>query len=120
MPPAINLVTAASQSFNNLQAKWAGNDLKSALQAFWQNTIATFPEQQVDSHPVSNWLTVIASLADRMAATGVPLDQLTMAVDLVYRLCWMTHYLQITGAITADQGSTGPNSILVQYNAQLV
>lgn len=115
MPPVPNLPTAAGESFNNLQQKWAGNNLKSALTAFWQATLPTFPEENVESHPVSNWLVVIASLAERMAATGVPFDQLTNAVDAVYRLCWMTQYLKTASLITTAQA----NVVLAQYNAHL-
>jgi hypothetical protein len=117
--PSPNLQNAAGESFNNLQVKWLGNNLKSALTAFWQATINTFPEQDVNGHPVANWLAVISSLATNMPAAGVPYDQLTMAADYVYRLCWMTEYLAGAGLITAVQASTGPNSILVQYNATL-
>jgi len=38
-------------------------------------------------------------------------------VQYVYRLCWMTHFLFTQGTITAAQATTGPGSVLVQYNA---
>jgi hypothetical protein len=117
MTIAADLPSAAGLAFNNLQIKWLSNNLKSALTAFWQGTIATFPEQEISSHPVSNWLSVIASIADQLTATNVPYDGLTNAANAVYRLCWMTNYLDITNQITDAQARLGPNSILVQYNS---
>ena len=120
MPPALNLPSAAADSYTNLHAKWQGNNLKSALTSFWQATIATFPEEITLNHPVSNWLAVISSLAETIPATGVSYNDLIAAVQYVYRICWMTHALFIQNQITAVQATTGPNSILVQYNATLV
>lgn len=119
MPPAANLPTAAALAWGNLYAKWQGNDLKSALTSFWQGCIDTFPEQLDNSHPVSNWLTLIAALAESIPATGVSYERLVEAVSSVYRVCWMTQQLLNQGLITADQATTGANSILVQYNAQI-
>lgn len=118
MTVAANLPAAAALTWGNLYVKWQSNDLKSSMVAFWQACIDTFPEQLDNSRPVSNWLTLIAALSERIPAVGVPYDQLMQAVDTVYRVCWITSQLQGQGLISAAQGSTGPNSILVQYNAQ--
>lgn len=117
MPPAPNLPVAAGQAADRLQVLWLANALKTKLTLFWKATIDTFPEQEINSHPVSNWLTVIATIAEQMPGSSVPYEQLQAAVAAVYRLCWMTTFLQGAGLITVAQGSTGPNSILVQYNA---
>jgi hypothetical protein len=117
MPPAVDLSAAAAEASNRLQVLWIANTLKPALITFWKATIATFPEEDINSHPVSNWLAVIATIADQMPGANVSYEQLVAAVNAVYRLCWMTSYLQSVALITAAQGSTGPNSILVQYNA---
>jgi hypothetical protein len=124
VPAALNLGQAANEAYLNLQAKW-NVSLKNALNAFWQAVIDTFPDQETKSHPTSNWIVIIASMAERMntgngdpnTATAVPIEDLINAANAVYRLCLMTRFLQDTGQITAAQGSTGPNSILVRYNA---
>jgi hypothetical protein len=119
MPPALNLPSAAADSYNNLHTKWQANTLDTALTSFWQATTATFPEEIIKNHPVSNWLTVIASLAANMPGGVVPYSDLITAAQYVYRICWMTHALFIQGQINAAQATTGPNSILVQYNATI-
>lgn len=119
MPPAASLPAAAAQASDRLQVLWIGNALKAQLTAFWKATIDTFPQQDEANHPVSNWLTVIAAIADQMVAGpgGVTFDQLEAAVQAVYRLCWMTQALLNDGLITIVQATAGANSILVQYNA---
>ena len=118
MTAAANLPEAAALAWQNLYLKWQGNDLKSSLTSFWQGCIDTFPEQLDGSHPVSNWLTLIAALASEMPATAVNYQFLVTSVDSVYRACWITSQLQGQGLISAAQATTGPASILVQYNAQ--
>ena len=121
MAAELNLPNAAGNAYQNLLPFWSANTLKAALNGFWQGVLVTFgdtfPEQQPNSHPVSNWVTVVAALADSMPASGVPFNQFLDAVQYVYRMCWMTHQLQLQGLITAAQATTGPGSILVQYNA---
>ncbi len=113
MSTALTLPGAAGQAFDNLNVRWLANQLKSALTLFWKNNLPSFPEQQVDAHPVSNWLTIIAALADQMPATNVPLEQLTAAAEFVYRLCWMADALQTSGGITALQAT----NLRLSYNA---
>ncbi len=119
-----DLPTAAGKAYTNLLAIWGGGGddaLKVALDGFWQGVLKefgdTFPESQVNSHPVSNWLTLIAEVAERMPAAGISFSDFLTAVQYVYRCCWMTFQLETQGLITAAQARTGAGSILVQYNA---
>ena len=116
MPPAANLTQAANESTQNLLARLSPNTLKADLTAFWQAVIGTFPEQDANGHPVSNWLTVLAAFSDQLSATP-GYFQAIAAAEIMYRLCLMTNYLASVGLITAAQATTGPASILVQYNA---
>ena len=113
MATALSLAQAAGQAFDNLYVQWLSNNLKSVLTGFWQTTIDTFPQSAPDSNPVSNWLVLIAALADPMAASFVPLAQLTQAAEYVYRVCWMASFLQSSGGITNAQATF----LLAQYNA---
>jgi len=113
MAVAITLAQAAGQAFDNLNVRFLSNAMKSALTLFWKNTINIFPDSDVNSHPVSNWLTVIAALADQMPSANVPLEQLTSASEAVYRLCWMASFLQSVALITNAQAA----SLLSFYNA---
>jgi hypothetical protein len=112
MAHAISLAQAAGQAFDNLNVRFQADLLKAVLTQFWQATINLFPESDVNSHPVSNWITVIAALADPMPVTDVPLEQLTDAAEFVYRLCWMASFLQSSGGITNGQAT----SLLGFYN----
>jgi hypothetical protein len=112
MAIALTLAQAAGQAFDNLQIRWLTDGLQFALTQFWKSTIDTFPDGDVNSHPVSNWLTVMASLADQMPAVAVPIDQLTAAAEVVYRLCWMGDFLQSNGNISTAQASI----LLARYN----
>lgn len=118
MTVAANLPSAAGLAWNNLYIKWQGNDLKSSMTAFWQTCIEQFPEELDNSHPVSNWLTILAALAAQLPATSVSYQDLIVSVDTVYRVCWMTSQLLTQGLITPTQATTGPSSVLVAYNTQ--
>lgn len=96
MAHATSLAQAAGQAFDNLNIHFQASQLKGTLALFAQATINIFPEADVNSHPVSNWITVIAALADQMPATNIPLEQLTESAEFVYRLCWMASFLQTT------------------------
>lgn len=113
MATATSLAQAAGQAFDNLHIRWLANQLKSVLTIFSQTALPTFPESAPDSNPVSNWLTLIAALAAPMPATNVPIDQLTLAAQFVYRLCWMASFLQSSGGITNTQATF----LLATYNA---
>lgn len=117
MTAAPTLTAAAGRAFDDLQSRYVANQLKVTLDLFWRDIIETFPESEPASHPVSNWITVIAALAMAMPPPPLtPLTQLTSAAEAVYRLCWMTNFLRTTGAITATQG----NLVLAAYNAIIV
>jgi hypothetical protein len=109
---APTLAAAAGQAFDNLQVRYAQGTLKTTLTIFWGQNLSLFPEATPDSHPVSNWLTVLAALAALMPTGTPPLAQLTSAAEAVYRLCWMASYLQGTGGITNTQAAT----LLASYN----
>jgi hypothetical protein len=110
---AVTLAQAAGQAFDNLSARYVAGQLKTRLTIFWGDNLTNFPEAEPDSHPVSNWLILIASLADQMPTGTPPLTQLTAAAEAVYRLCWMASFLQSTGAISTAQA----NALLGSYNA---
>lgn len=65
---------------------------------------------------MSNWLVLIASLADTMPSTNVSYSDLDTMIDYVYRICFLTNQLvtqtpmQITGAQA--------QAVLDAYNAQ--
>lgn len=114
MPFAANLAQAAGMTFDNMQLWWITNQLKVRLDQFWSGVLSDFPESDVTSHPVSNWLTVIASLADTFPSI-MNLTQLTQAAEAVYRLCWMASYLQGTGGISNTQAV----NLLSGYNSTI-
>jgi hypothetical protein len=112
MAIATSLAQAAGQAFDNLHIHWLANQLQQTLNSFWKATLASFPESEPDSHPVSNWLTLIAGLASTMPITHVPLDQLTQAANFVFRLCWMANELETNGGISNTQATF----LLSSYN----
>ena len=112
MAIATTLALAAGQAFDNLHPHWVNNSLKSTLTLFWQATLPIFDDAQLNSHPVSNWLSVLAATADQMASTAVPIEQLTTSAEIVYRLCWMAAFLLQIGSITGTQATF----LLAQYN----
>lgn len=115
MAAQLNLAAAAGAAFDNLQIWWGTNNLKSRLQLFWTSILPTFVDADVPSRPVSNWITVLAALTSQLAATNVPIGQLTESADVVYRLCWMAQALKDMGQITPTQAS----SLLAFYNTYL-
>ena len=113
MTAATSLAQAAGQSFDNLSARYVSGQLKVRLTIFWSDNLPLFPESEPNSHPVSNWLVIIASLAEQMPTGTPPLTQLTAAAEAVYRLCWMADFLQSSGGISITQA----NALLGSYNA---
>jgi hypothetical protein len=113
MAIALTLAQAAGQAFDNLQVHWLANNLQTVLDQFWRQTIDTFPDGQPNGRPVANWLTIVAALADQMPALDVPLEQLTLAAEYVYRLCWMADFLQGNNNISTGQATF----LLARYNA---
>jgi len=112
MATATSLAQAAGQAFDNLQVRWLSSQLKNTLINFWSANLDLFPQQIQASHPVSNWLVIIAALGQVMPTGVPPITQLTDAAEAVYRLCWMASFLQGTGAISNTQALT----LLASYN----
>jgi hypothetical protein len=113
MTLAVTLAQAAGLTADNANVHWITNQLKNTLTNFWANSLPVFGESEPNSHPVSNWLTIIAALADQMDATSVPLNQMWSAVRAVYGVCWMGQFLLTDGQITPSQGA----DLLAAYNA---
>jgi hypothetical protein len=109
MAMATTLSQAAGQSFDNLAVFFDTNQLKSRVTTFCAQTIGIFPQQESGSHPVSNWIAVFAALSARMPTSAVPIDQLTAAAEILYRLCWMAFSI-IGNGITTAQASALLNS----------
>jgi hypothetical protein len=112
MATAVTLAQAAGQSYDNLHIRWVANALKNALLTFCDTTLPQFPDTASQSRPVSNWIAVIWALGTKMPATSVPMDQLNLAAQYVYRLCWMADTLLTAGLITNDQATF----LLQSYN----
>ena len=116
MTVAATLPIAATIAAENLYTLWAANTLKTKATSFWQSLVAVFPDQDVTSHPVSNWLILIAALADQMPATSVPYGNLNTMIDYVYRICFVTSGLntQTPKQVTNTQAA----ALLAAYNLQ--
>lgn len=112
---AASLPIAATEAFDNLRTLWLADTLKAKLIAFCQAILPVFPQSEVNSHPVSNWATLIYALATEMPATNVPYEGLATAADQVYRICWMANQLgNVQSLITPTQTTF----VLTTYNAQ--
>lgn len=114
MAMATTLDQAAGQAFDNLAVFFDTNQLKSRVTTFCAQSIGIFPQQEADSNPVSNWITVFAALAARMPSSNVPIDQLTAAAEILYRLCWMAFSI-IGNGITSGQAAL----LLAEFNVVL-
>jgi hypothetical protein len=92
-----------------------GSPTRSRGSSFCNALLPTFDQQQVNSHPVSNWLVLILALATSMPASDVPYDNLIGAADQMYRICWITQQLgNVQTLITSAQAT----AVLTQYNLQ--
>lgn len=111
MAIATSLAEAAGQAYDNLHVRWQANQLHTNLVLFCQTTLATFPQDDPGGNPVSNWITMLWALADQLAATNVPITQLTDSAEIVYRLCWMASAL-INNGVTFVQQAV----LLQKYN----
>jgi len=112
---ATSLAAAAGQSYDNLALRSIANQVKNVLTVFCSQNLPLFPESQPDSHPVSNWLTVLSAIANQLPAVNITLTQLTQAAKALYGLCWMASFLQSTGGISISQG----NTLLASYNTNI-
>lgn len=115
MAPAASLAAAAGQSADDLTLRNIAGQLKTQLGIFWGNNLPLFPESEPNSHPVSNWLVVLAAVQDQLSAGTVSLQQLQPSQQAMYRLLWMADFAQGSGLITASQG----NTLLASYNANI-
>lgn len=117
MASATTLSQAAGQSFDNLFALWAGvpTALKSALVQFSSSVLSIFPESDQVGHPLADWGIVIASLSRQPTSSFRPPQEfLTVAVDYVYRICWLGAKPTASApSITETQRS----ALLAAYNA---
>jgi hypothetical protein len=111
-----SLPQAAGLAADNLYTLWVANTLKSKSTAFWQALATIFPEAETKSHGISNWLILIADLADLMPSTSVSYSDLDTMTDYVYRICYLASALvtQSPNQITGVQAQ----AVLDTYNAQ--
>lgn len=116
MTMAGSLPQAAGLAADNLYTLWVANVLKTKSTAFWEALAPIFPEADSNSHPVSNWLVLIANLADLMPSADVAYSDLDTMVDYVYRICFLANALvtQTPNQITGVQAQ----AVLDTYNAQ--
>jgi hypothetical protein len=117
MATATTLDQAAGQAFDNLHIQWLANQLggnSGRIALFCQNSLPIFPASLPGGAPVGNWLTVFYALGVTLPVTNVPIDRLTDAAQILYRLCWMAFSL-IGNGITTSQAA----QLLAQYNAIL-
>lgn len=115
MAPAANLPEAADDAFDNLNTLWLAGTLKSKLGAFCTSLLDTFPQQDQNANPVSNWLVVIFALQSGLPATNVSYLSLIDAVDKIYKICWMTNQLGVVQSLIKTAQAT---AVLTAYNAQ--
>lgn len=114
MPPAANLQAAAEQSYSRLLTLLAGGTMKAKLTSFCQTTLALFPQQEDNSHPASNWVTVLYSTTNLLPAEpSITFGDLNICAGMLYRLCWMVNQLDIQSLITSTQAT----ATLTAYNA---
>jgi len=117
MTTAVTLAKAAGLAWDNANVHWlgVGGSLKTVLTNFCAFALPSFGESDPNSHPVSNWLTILSNQADLMDASNVPIDQMAAATRSVYGVCWMGQFLQTAGLITSSQAA----DLLAAYNATL-
>jgi hypothetical protein len=113
MAAATDLPNAAVTAADNLHTLWLAGTLKAKLIVFWVALLPLFPQSEQNNHPVSNWLTLIAALADQMPNSNVTYSDLDTAINYVYRLCWLANQLDTQALITTAQAT----AILTEYNA---
>lgn len=116
MTVAVSLPDAAVIAADNLYTLYIANTLKTKCTAFWQSIIDTFPDQDVNSHPVSNWLILIANTADQMPSANVPYRDLDNMINYVYRICFVASQLnsQTPKLVSNVQAA----ALLAAYNLQ--
>lgn len=112
MTAALNLPEAAGAAFDNLQLKWVSDNLKSSMTIFASNVKFIGSEAEVNTHPIRNWFALISSLATQLGVSDVPIGDLTVSAEYVYRICWVTQQLRDQNLITINQAT----DMLTAYN----
>lgn len=116
--PAANLQDAAGLAYTNVAKRWTLGQLRAGLSAFWPAINPSFPDDDLNNHPVGNWLALIAGLSSECPPdTGGTVDQfffMDTAAKYIYRLCWLGSYLLSVNLISAAQATV----ILNAFNAQ--
>jgi hypothetical protein len=102
MATATTLAQAAGQSYDNLHIRWLANQLRSRLVLLCNTVLPTFPQENPDSNPVSNWITVLLAVSSQLPNVNVPINQLSQVAEILYRLCWMAAAIQGSGITNAQ------------------
>lgn len=115
MATASTLQEAAGQAYDNLEISWLSNNLKTNTRDFAAAVLSQFPDENANARPVANWATILSSFSKVMPATNVPQTELTSAVEVVYKACWLASYLTTTTPqmVTTAQAA----AMLASYNA---
>jgi hypothetical protein len=114
MAAEVTLQAAANKADANMFPFWVAGTVDTKLAAFATTSIAQFPDSQINSRPIANWLTLIAFVASQMPAINIPLAQYEQGMQYVYRACLMAQFLQTQGTITGAQAA----AMLASYNLQ--
>lgn len=112
MATALNLQQAAGQAYDNLHIRWLANQMRSRCILLCQNTVSIFPEQLPGGLPVANWIAILWAQAVKFPSSNVPISDLTIAAESLYRMCWMGFSI-INNGITTTQASL----LLAQVNS---
>jgi hypothetical protein len=114
MATALTLAQAAGQAYDNLHVRWLSNQLggpSGRISLLCQACLPIFPQESPGGVPISNWLAIFYSQGVQLPATNVPISQLTVAAEILYRLCWLGSALTGNG-ITSAQAT----QLLAQVN----
>lgn len=114
MAAAANLFQAGQQSWVNLSPLATAGTLRTKLLTFVSTIAPSFTQGAPGDHPVANWIAILWAFAQTMSATAGHWDQLRIATDYLYRLCFMGEQSNSQGLITPTQY----NLVLATYNAQ--
>lgn len=114
-----NLFDAANHAYANLQVLWIADTLRTACITFASTANLIFDEQNDQTHPISNWIAVIASNAPLVKpfeqtpnVSFGSIDKYQAMVTYVFRLCRLASYFQDQGFISTSQA----NALLAAYN----
>lgn len=118
MATEVNLVDAARHAWPNIQPFFVagiGGNLATRLVTFANAVFAACPQQQVGAHPVINWAIQVRAVSNNITTEVLIADNaatLRIAVNPVYRLCWLASQLAV-----ADLSLAQKAAILAGYNA---